>query len=257
MKINSVPTNRGYRWYTEAFDLFKMAPFMWILTTFGLFALSVLFGKMLPVVGSLVGDYVQAIIGIGIIRICRDLKRKQPFNFNQLFSEFSDSESCFGILKLKFLTYFICILGCGLLIILDILLGVTFKDILSIAQLISNNTFYLIPDSYFTIGIINFALVIMFMMFIGALLFFATPLIALEKLPLLKAIQVSFAANFKNIPAFLLSFLILFPIFFGVMMTLGLGLIVVLPVFLISYCLMYDDLFRKEEPVSTETITNF
>lgn len=257
MIINSLSSSRGVVWIKEAYQIYKQNALLWTLVTFGIFFVPVVLGKILPLSGSLLGDYVQTLLGLGIYRLCKTSKQKEPFDIKLLFNDFSDSNVCLSILWLKGVTYLGLLFIVGVVVILDIFLGVTSKDVMSLVQIINSKTLYLIPDSFFIILGINLSLIVTWLMFGGAALAFASPLIAFQKKGVLTALKLSLAANFKNIGPFSMLFLAAIPLLILCVLTAGIGFLVVAPIFSIALVLAYEDIFSEVAPLPSENTSGF
>ncbi len=257
MLINSLPSARGSAWFKEAYQIYKQNALLWTLVTFAIIFVPVAFGKILPFVGSIFGDYVQTLLGLGVYRLCNNLKHKGPFDIKLLFTDFSNSNLCLSILWLKCITYVGILLVFGSIVVLDLFLGVTSKDVISLVQIINSKTLYLIPDSFYVIFAINIGILAVGLMFAGAALAFASPLIAFKQKGVLNSLKLSIAANFKNIGPFLVMFLMAILMLFLCLLTLGLAFLVIVPIFSISLFLAYEEIFSDASTAAPENTSEF
>lgn len=243
MNVISVPTRRGIDWIKQAWQLYKAQPLPWTLATLLLLATPILIGSLVPLLGSLLGDFVQTLMGIGFYRLCRAARTKQEFDWKLLFIDLNNSKLCFDILWLKSLIALSVLLMIGLIAGSNMWLGITGKDVVSLAQIIHTKTFYLIPKSLLMILLIDAFVLMLFGALLGMAITFAAPLIAFHDQTATKALRESLRANIKNVGPFLILFLASLPLFVLAVLPMGLGLLVMMPLMLLSLCLAFDEIF--------------
>lgn len=249
MIIKSLPAQRGLDWWREAFQIYKKQPGPWSLATLLLIVTPLVLAQVMPILGSLMGDYVQTLMVIGFLQAYRKCKQ-QSFDFNFIFQPFKDSDLCISILLLKLVFYFSMAVFFIVLVGINLALGLNMRDLSSVAQLIESKSFYLIPDMMLTLLFINMAALLVWSFVVGAAAIFAAPLIGIFRLPIGKALTASFKANIVNVGPFLLAFLGGLIVFIAIVLTLGLASIVVFPVLTIMYALSFEDIFvAPEAPV--------
>ena len=246
MMINSLEGKSAIAWIKKSYKLYKVNPMPLTLIGVILPFLPFAFGKVIPILGFFVGEYIQLILGIGFYRICKSLQSEGAFDLKDLFKDFGDSRICQSLLTLQLIKYLMLILGIGFLVVIDIYLGLTSKDLMGILQIINTHTLYLIPDSIWIILFMNVSLLLIGLMLGGTALFFAPPLIAFEQLSIMSAFKQSLRANFTNMWPFIIFFLVAIPILLLGILTIGLGFFIIIPVFSIVMFLAYEDLFSQK-----------
>lgn len=87
MEYRSVDTGQGWRWFTEAFALFKMNPPIWVVL-FVLYFIIIFGFTMIPFLGMVVPNLLQPIFIAGFLMGCRDLERGQELELRHLFAGF-------------------------------------------------------------------------------------------------------------------------------------------------------------------------
>lgn len=243
MKVNSVPAKQGLNWIKESLVLYKKNPVLWSVTALVVIIFPLLISRWVPGIGSLIGDYIQALLWLGFFQIFFEIKRTNEFKFSLLFSVFANSELTLNILWLKILSYVGVLVLLASQVALDLTLGLTMRDFSSVIQLLQSKSLYLIPESLWFILMINAGVIFVGFLLGMAALTFAGPLIAFHHQGIWKALQMSFHANMKNIGVFSVWILTIIPLFILGILSLGLGLLVLLPLLNISICLAYRDLF--------------
>jgi hypothetical protein len=243
MQVNHWPAGQGSKWLKEAFTLFKQKPFFWIVTVFGITLGPFLLGRLIPFFGAIFADFLQTLLGIGFLRVCKHMKQNHEFRASLLWADLQKSDLCMSILWLKGLTYLSMVGVIVVIGVVDLALGVTQKDIMSLVQIINSQTLYLIPDSFYLIIFINIGLLVTLGMLIGTALIFAAPLIAFKKTTIAEALKLSLIANFKNIGPFTALFGMIIGLSILCLFTLGFGFIALIPTMMIAMFVAFEDLF--------------
>ncbi len=81
------PVGAGWTWIAEGWGLFKRAPLMWILSILVVFVAAIVIG-LVPFIGSIVFNVLNAAIGAGFVVACRSLERGGEFELEHLFAGF-------------------------------------------------------------------------------------------------------------------------------------------------------------------------
>ncbi len=81
------PAGEGWTWIADGWGLFTRAPLMWIVSIFVVIVAAIVLG-LVPILGSLVFQALNAVIGAGFVVACRSLERGGEFELEHLFAGF-------------------------------------------------------------------------------------------------------------------------------------------------------------------------
>ena len=220
----------GARWLGQAWTLFKAQPGLWLgMSVVFLLLVGVL--NFIPLLNMLL-SVGFGVLAAGWIVAAYELDEKQNLKFEQLFAGFSRNA---GQLLLLGLLYFAGVLLCVLVaVIVAALFGGA--SVLSMAH----------GGGAANMGVVlaillGFLVALALMVPLAMGVWFAPALIALNGLEAVEAMKRSFAACWLNIWAFLIYGLVLAGLLLLCILTLGLGLLVLLPVMYISYYTSYRE----------------
>jgi hypothetical protein len=252
MRVRSVPYKRGFLWYQEAWLVYKNKPLLWSLVAVAITSVPAFLGNFFSVPGTIFGSFIQSILTMGIYRIYRHWKVSKKFDFQLIISEFGNSEGCWSLIRMNLFVYFGIVIIIGFLGAVNFALGVTLKDLVSVAQLINSKSLYLVPDGFWKLLILNFTLLAFIILIFSAAATFTLPLLTNNKLSLFTSMKYSLLANFKNVGPFAMATLYCFALLVVVILTLGLGAFVLLPIMYLTYFLAYEDIFETDQvPIPT------
>lgn len=225
----------GVSWVSKAFSIFQQNYLLWIGIGVSFFIITGL-GGMIPYIGFLV-SFLGIVLAGGVIRGCAAQTQGDELRFDHLFSGFQ--------------THFAPLIKLALLYIAGIAIAViSMIAILSAAALFSDASGAEL--SYTSVLLILFAMLAALAVMIPLMMsiWFAPALIVLHNIEPLAAMKMSFKAGLANImpmTVFGLVLLVIIPLF--VMVTLGFGLLVVMPVMMITYYTSYRDVWT-DQPLS-------
>ncbi|MBN0986673.1 BPSS1780 family membrane protein [Amphritea pacifica] len=224
----SVPASHGWSWLAEGFGHFKQNPVAWIVALVIWVVISSAL-SFIPFVGMLL-ILVYPIITAGFMLGCREQAEGGDFEIGHLFSGFNNNV---GQLVLVGLLYMVGV------IVVSVIIGV----------LIGSATFF-IGGGVEQMGP-GMMSALALPMLVGLLLFiplimaywFAPTLVALNDIPAIEAMKLSFSACLKNLLPFLLYGLIAFILFIVGTIPFALGLLIVMPMTIASLYTSYRDIF--------------
>ena len=189
----AVPAVMGFKWIGKGWGLMKPDLGMWILMLLTVMVFNILI-SFLPFIGGIINTLLSPVFAGGMLMALRGAEQGQRVQFSSLFAGFS--------------TRFAPLLGLGALnlamwLIVVTCLGVLFWSFFAIygADVATVD----LPSSFSStavllavlLGFIGFAVISM-------LLWFATPLVALQDVPVFKALGMSMKACLRNIVPLLL-----------------------------------------------------
>lgn len=220
-----VPTGHGVAWIGRGWELFKMAPGVWIGIVVVLFVLIIVM-SLIPIL-NLAVNLVMPIFAGGIMLGCRALDEGEPLEFAHLFAGFKTNA---GNLVLVGVFYLL-----GILLIVAVVSGIVALGVLGGAAASR--------EAMFTAGLLIVLAGLAFGVPLAMAFWFAPALVAIHNVPAFKAMKMSFIACLKNFLPFLVYSLVLLVVALVAMIPIGLGLLVLLPVIYGSMYASYRDMF--------------
>ena len=224
-----VPASHGWTWIKDAWGLFKRQPGAWILIVLlaGVIFIAV---SLVPLVNWIVPYMLVPGMSAGVILGCKALSDGNALTVSHLFAGF---QARGGALLLVGLAAFVLYLIAAIPLI--IVMGTRF-----IALLAGD------PSAFGDFGldiIIALLLAVGISVPVYMSLWFAPALVVLHDVAPLAALQQSFGACLKNIVPFLLYGIIFLPLGIVAVIPLGLGMLVLMPVFFATAYTSYRDIF--------------
>ena len=228
----------GMGWITQAFTIFKKDFLLWIGIGFVYLIISLITGYI-PIINLLFALIVFVFIG-GVIQGCAAQAAGKELRFNHLFSAFKTHLMPLIILCLLYIVAVIIAFIPIIILFLGafLLLG---EDTTSIEQLSVGDSAGLMVAM-----LLSTIIILPIMMSV----WFAPALVVLHNIKPFAAMKMSFRGCLKNIVPFLV-FVFVLPIIALLLIafTLGLGLLVVVPVGMITYYTSYRDVWT-DQPLS-------
>jgi len=229
------PAGEGVSWLGAGWRLFTRAALMWIIAMLILFVIYVL-ANFVPILGAIAMHVLNPVFGAGLMVACASLERGGEFELDHLFAGFRKNFGSLVIVglvvalaELAILLAFLGIAGMGLLGgILTAANGEQVEQILQAS---------VIP---FLLGTLV-ALALMVPVFMAY--WFAPALVVLHGMEPIAALRESFVACLRNILPSLVYGVLMLLLSIGVALTLGLGLLVWVPLFFTSTYAAYRDIF--------------
>lgn len=220
----STPAGSGTQWIGDAWRLFKLSPGLWI-------AMFIVYGACLIVIGMVpfLGNLFAPVFMAGFYRAAQTAHEEGVVRLEDLFSGFRERLGpliLLGVLSLALL-FGIVLVGFGIGMAL---FGTAVFDPASGG-----------PDIMFmlVVGLIVLALVLPMIM----MSWFSPALVLFEGMGAFEAMKCSFMACLKNILPFTIYSIVLSLLALVAVIPLGLGLIVVLPLMMITAYTSYHDIF--------------
>jgi uncharacterized membrane protein len=228
-----VAAGRGLSWWGAAWNLFKAAPGMWILTLLAFFVLYALVA-IIPVLNFFAG-FVAMLMGTGLLIGCDDLHRGDPLRVGHLFAAFKTRPGRLIVL----------VVVTGLLSILAMLVAVLPFGLSMLPLLFGMEDM----DTSLMTGTMLLSFLLIFLIFLALSIpiymayWFAPLLIVKQDFGVGKAMLCSLKACAMNFVPFLLYGLL------GVVLTIvaaipiGLGFLILIPMIIASIYTAYRDIF--------------
>ena len=233
MTINRVSISHGWDWLAHAWRLFMREPGLAIglfLTIAGIQLLV----SLMPVIGQIVGTLVAPVFGGGYLYFARRLDRNEEVEFGDLFHAFRQPGKLGPMLTLGAINMALAIVAVIPLLVavagyMELVSG-SDPDISMIGVVTSTMTAMII-------ALVVISIVIM-------LMYFAVPLVMLADVDAGKALKISFFSCLRNFLPLTLYSIVVLVLAMVAAIPLGLGLIVVIPVLMLSQYAAYKDIFE-------------
>ena len=211
----------GWRWIVEGFQLFKLAPWLWI----GMLIVAAILYIVIAVIPllNIVSPLLMYVILAGFMIACHSLQEEQRMEFGQLFAGFQNNTGQLVLLG-------VIVLVLTLIALVPFFLMVGFS---AFGAMASNDpeAISAMFGAQFAIGILVYlALIVPIIM----CAWFAPVLIAIHNQTAIEAMKLSFKGCLRNILPFLWYGIISMILYILAAIPLGLGLLVLLPVMIAS-----------------------
>lgn len=232
-----VPVGNGWEWIARGWRLFVRAPLMWILSLLILIVVAVVM-NFIPVLGGLVFQVLNAAIAAGFVVACRSLERGGEFELEHLFAGFRTHFGSLVIVGLLFLA--------GEVVIFVVFLA--FVGFPMLGAFLSGDTQQLatsLMHSLFAIalgGLVALALLVPLI----AAFWFAPALVVMHGMAPVQAMKESLIGSLRNFWGFLVYGIVMALFAILIPLTLGLGLLVWLPVTISSTYAAYRDIYTDD-----------
>ena len=233
IRVAEIPASRGFGWLGEAFGLFRTKPFAWIglcagwlLITFGLI--------LIPIVGGVLANFLQPVFFASFAITAVRQVAGEPVIMGDLFLGFRRNVRALVNLGAILLIAEIAIFA--LMAALGLPMAGGGDQAFTVAEYVK------MLKGKEWILLIGLALTVV----VKGGLWFAPPLIAMHQMPVTHAMRWSLYAALANIGAMVVYGLALTGLFFVALIPWGLGLLVVIPMMVISTYIGYRDVFEPK-----------
>jgi uncharacterized membrane protein len=227
----SRPAANGWSWIAEGWELFKRQPGMWIGIVLLLFVILVAAG-LIPIVGGLAATLFGPVFAGGIMVGCRALDSGEDLELGHLFAGFrSRTGTLIGVGAL-YLAATIAVM-----LVVSLIMGVGMMTMMGGD-----------PQAVEALGMtFLLAMLVMLALLLPVVMavWLAAPLVVFHEQGALDAMKGSFTGCLKNVLPFLLYSVVLLIFMVIATLPLGLGWLVLGPVFAASIYASYRDIYLK------------
>jgi uncharacterized membrane protein len=226
----AVPAGHGWSWITEGWDLFKRQPGMWIgmvLITFVIFILAAL----IPFVGGLLLSLFGPVFAAGYMIGCKALDTGGELELGHLFAGFRERTGTLIAVGAIYLAASLVVM-----LVVGLTMGVGMAAMMGQGD----------PESVAAMGMtMVLAVLIMFALLLPVVMaiWLAAPLVVFHGHGAIDSMKGSFMGCLKNIVPFLVYSVVLFVLMIVATIPLGLGWLVLGPVFAASIYASYRDIY--------------
>jgi len=227
-----VGAGRGAAWLGEGFDLFKQAPGVWVGITFVFFV--VFFAlALIPFIGQLAVNLLMPVFAAGLMLGCEALEKDEPLELGHLFAGFKQNTGQLVLVGLLYMLAIVVLIAAFFVVGLVIGFGAAATGARGSSAGIG-----------FVIGMVLFGLVgLLLIVPLAMAVWYAPALIIFHEQEPIPAMKQSFAGCLKNIVPFLLYSIVGLVLAIVATIPLGLGWLVLWPVFIGSLYKSYRDIF--------------
>lgn len=234
--IRQCEAGAGFRWIAKGWRLFLKAPWVWMgLGLFWLVVFSILI-SWVPFLGNVAATLFQAVFLGGMFLAAEATEQGELPTFAHAFAIFRhprlNALLALGVANLLFSIVMAILFGIGMMIGMAAWQGGMGGWPMEMPMLN--------PAAYFW-GLILLMLAICYFMAV----WFAPPLLLFDGLDLTTALRASFQAAIRNIAAFTLYGLAMMLLSLLAILSFGLGLLILIPVVLLSTYCAYREIFQE------------
>lgn len=232
-----LPAGDGWTWIADGWRLFTRAPLMWIISFLLVFVAAIVVG-LVPIIGTLAFQVLNATITAGFVVACRSLERGGEFELEHLFAGF---KTHFGSLLIVGL-----LLLAGYIVLLVVFAAIAGFSILTAALAgHSQDVAALVMSSAMSI-LLGTLVVLALLVPLLAAYWFAPALVVMHGMAPVAAMKESFSACFRNFVPFLVYGIVMSVFAIVAMIPLGLGFLVWIPLTIASTYAAYRHIFTEE-----------
>lgn len=228
-----VGIGNAWPWITQAWRLFRKQPGVWIggMITILIILVATMF---IPYLSTALMAWMYPVFGAGLMVGAHALWKDEPMRFEHVFSGFVRRFGPLAVLGIVFAAASV-----GINMAVAVMAGL---DPFFFTEFNSDMPPDLDMQRYFLASLLGLAVWIPVYM----LLWFAPALIALNDLTPTQAMKASFLACLKNVLPFFLYSVLMFLLIFLSALALGLGLLITMPLSVISIYTSYRDIFYAD-----------
>ena len=241
--IRHVDVGHGVRWISEGWALFVARPGFWILVAL-LQALLLLLVLLVPLLGQVGAHLLVPILSAGLMVVAQRIQYNEPVSVAEAFTGFREHAPAVVNVGVWYM------LGWMLIVALGLLLG---GGAALSGMAVGMETQYEWLGMAISILGIALAVVISLLLVLPLVMsvWLAPPLAVFHDIPAMQAMKHSFVASWRSLPAFVVAFFLMALMLFLTSLTLGLALLVVIPVMAGATYAAYQDLFELPQTHTT------
>lgn len=231
---------RGLSWLTTAVSIFINNWLLWLGMSFAFLVLFFIIG-FIPLIGNIILSFTVFHFTAGMMVGCHEQVESGELKFEHLFAAFQTHMNPLLMLSLWYLIGTILVLiPVFIFVVIGLFMGMgSFDEMNNMGKFLGSGAFLIVM-----IGVLlSLALYVPLIMSI----WMAPALIVLHDIEPIDAMKMSFQGCLKNMLPFLIVGLVtLFIIPLSVIFTLGLALLVIMPVMMITYYTSYRDIWNTD-----------
>jgi hypothetical protein len=232
---HGVAASRGWNWIADGWTLFKAAPGLWIGIIVVLLAIFIAMA-IIPFIGPIAQNLLMPVFMGGLVLGCRAIDAGQGLEFNHLFAGFKARFGTLVAVGALYLTGFVAIM-----VVVMMITGASV-----FALFMAGGGQPDVTQAGAALGLLlAVLLVIALALPLVMALWFAAPLVVFHDLGAVEAMKASFTGCLRNIVPFLVYGIIGLVLSILATIPLGLGWLVLGPVFAASVYAGYRDIYLR------------
>ena len=240
--IRHVTVGHGVRWIGEGWALFVRRPGLWLITAL-LQTLLILLVMLVPVLGQVGAHLLMPVLSAGLMVVAHRVQYNEPVAIADAFTGFREHAPAVVNVGVWYM------LGWMLIVALGLLLG---------GGAALSGMAVGLETQYEWLGVVISVFGIILAVTISLLLvlplvmsvWLAPPLAVFHDIPAMAAMKHSFVASWRSLPAFIVAFFLVALMLFLTALTMGLALLVVIPVMGGATFAAYQDLYELPQPAA-------
>lgn len=235
-QIHPVGVGHGVQWISEGWVLFMRRPGFWLLVAL-LQTLLVMLVLLVPVLGQVGAHLLMPIMSAGLMVVAQRIQYDEPVTVPEAFTGFREHAPAVVNVGVWYM------LGWMLIVALGLMLG---GGAALSGMAVSLETHYEWLGTVISVFGILLAVVISLLLVLPLVMsvWLAPPLAVFHDIPAMQAMKHSFVASWRSLPAFVVAFFLVALMLLLTSLTLGLGLLVVIPVMAGATYAAYRDLYE-------------
>lgn len=234
--IRHVGVGHGVQWISEGWSLFLRRPGLWLVTAF-LQTLLILLVLLVPLLGQVGAHLLMPILSAGLMVVAHRVDYNEPVAVADAFTGFKEHAPAVVNVGVWYM------LGWMLIVALGLLLG---GGAALSGMAVGMETHYAWLGTVISVFGIILAVTISLLLVLPLVMsvWLAPPLAVFHDIPAMTAMKQSFLASWRSLPAFIVAFFLVALMLFLTSLTLGLALLVVIPIMAGATYAAYRDLFE-------------
>jgi len=228
----------GWTWIAQGWTLFAKAPLMWVISMVIVFVVMIAV-SLVPMIGSLVFQVLQAVIAGGFVVACRSLEKGDDFDLEHLFAGFRKRFAPLAIVGLLLLAGWV-----GIILVFGAFVGFSI-----LGAFLTGDPEAMMASMMASIGVILLGTLVVLGLSVPlmAAYWFAPALVMMHDMKPVEAMKASFFACFRNFVPFILYGLVMLVAAIVAVIPFGLGMLVWVPLAITSTYVAYRRIFTEEE----------
>ena len=241
--IRHVGVGNGVRWIGEGWALFMRRPGLWLAIAI-LQTILILLVLLVPLLGQVGAHLLMPVLSAGLMVVAHRVQYNEPVSASDAFTGFREHAPAVVNVGVWYMLGWMLIVAMGLL-----LGGGAALSGMAVGMETQYEWLGIVISVFGIVLAITISLLLVLPLVMSVWL--APPLVVFHDIPAMAAMKHSFLASWRSLPAFIVAFFLVALMLLLTALTMGLSLLVVIPVMACSTFAAYNDLFELPQPVGT------
>lgn len=246
--IRRVGVGHGVRWIADGWALFMRRPGLWLVTAF-LQTLLILLVLLVPLLGQVGAHLLMPVLSAGLMVVAHRVQYNEPVAVADAFTGFREHAPAVVNVGVWYMLGWMLIVALGLL-----LGGGAALSGMAVGMETQYEWLGVVISVFGIILAVTISLLLVLPLVMSVWL--APPLAVFHDISAMAAMRHSFAASWRSLPAFIVAFFLVALMLFLTALTMGLALLVVIPIMAGATFAAYNDLFELPQPVTAAPHTS-